>query len=166
MILSEAQDIQISEHPIDAMEKLAAAYEWPSERGTEDDMNICVSGKFCDLHMAISWRSDLGGLHLACVLDTKVPTAKRNDVCDLIAQINEQLWLGHFDIWSGDGAVLFRNTLMVSGEGLSETQCEGLLNHAVTTCEQFFPAFQYLIWAGHDAQSALEVCMFETKGDA
>ena len=60
MILAEAQDIQISEHPIDAMEKLAAAYEWPSERGTEDDMNICVSGKYCDLHIAISWRSDLG----------------------------------------------------------------------------------------------------------
>jgi hypothetical protein len=166
MNLAEAYEIQAAEHPIDAMESLAADREWPSERGTEDDMNICVSGRYCDFHIAISWRPDLGGLHLASVLDIKVPENKMSDICQLLALINEQLWLGHFDVWSADGAVLFRNTLMVSGEGLNEAQCEDLLNHAVGSCEKFFPAFQYLIWAGHAPQEALEACMFETKGDA
>ena len=159
-------DNQLIDHPIDLIETLAASREWPFERGTEDDMNVCVAGTFCDYHLAISWRPDLGGLHVASVLDTRAPQSKRTEVHELLALINEQLWLGHFDIWSGDGAILFRNTMFVSGEGLSEGQCEELINHALETCERFFPAFQFLIWAGHSPQQALERSLFETRGDA
>ncbi len=159
-------DNQLIDHPIDLIETLAASREWPFERGTEDDMNVCVAGTFCDYHLAISWRPDLGGLHVASVLDTRAPQSKRTEVHELLALINEQLWLGHFDIWSGDGAILFRNTMFVSGKGLSAGQCEELLNHAIETCERFFPAFQYLIWAGYTPQSALESSLFETRGDA
>jgi hypothetical protein len=56
--------------------------------------------------------------------------------------------------------------MFVSGKGLSEGQCEELLNHAIETCERFFPAFQFLIWAGYTPQSALESSLFETRGDA
>ena len=113
-------DNQLIDHPIDLIETLAASREWPFERGTEDDVNVCVSGTFCDYHLAISWRPDLGGLHVASVLDTRAPQSKRAEIHELLALINEQLWLGHFDIWSGDGAILFRNTMFVSGKGLSE----------------------------------------------
>lgn len=166
MNLSQIQEIPVAEHPIDVIETLASTKEWTFERGTEDDMNLCVTGTHCDFHIAISWRPDLSGLHMACVLDTRIPEKKRAAIHELLALINEQLWLGHFDIWSSDGAILFRNTMMVSGEGLSENQCFDLLNNAIENCERFFPAFQYVIWAGHAAQEALEICMFETKGEA
>ena len=94
-------DNQLIDHPIDLIETLAASREWPFERGTEDDMNVCVAGTFCDYHLAISWRPDLGGLHVASVLDTRAPQSKRTEIHELLALINEQLWLGHFDIWSG-----------------------------------------------------------------
>lgn len=166
MSLSQIQNNPIAEHPIDVIETLASHKEWPFERGTEDDMNLCVSGRHCDFHIAISWRPDLGGLHIACVLDVRIPKKKRAEIHELLALVNEQLWLGHFDMWSSDGAILFRNTMMVSGKGLSENQCCDLLNHAIENCERFFPAFQYVIWAGHVAREALEACMFETKGEA
>ena len=60
---SAAQQVHI-EHPIDLIEGLAASREWPFERGTEDDMNVCISGSHSDYHLAISWRPDLGGLHV------------------------------------------------------------------------------------------------------
>ena len=72
-------DNQLIDHPIDLIETLAASREWPFERGTEDDVNVCVSGTFCDYHLAISWRPDLGGLHVASVLDTRASIqARRN----------------------------------------------------------------------------------------
>ena len=152
-------------HPIDLIEGLATTYQWPVERGTEDDLNLCIAGKQCDYHLAISWRPDLGGLHLASVMDSRAPPTKKSAIYELLALINEQLYLGHFDTWS-DGAILFRNTMFVSGAELSEDQCEELINHAVETCERFFPAFQFLIWAGHTPQQALESSMFETHGEA
>jgi hypothetical protein len=27
----------------------------------------------------------------------------------LVAQINEQLWLGHFDVWLQEGLIMFRH---------------------------------------------------------
>jgi hypothetical protein len=46
---SAAQQVHI-EHPIDLIEGLAASREWPFERGTEDDMNVCISGSHSDYH--------------------------------------------------------------------------------------------------------------------
>ncbi|MGC6471634.1 MAG: YbjN domain-containing protein [Parvibaculales bacterium] len=166
MSLVNETDLLNSNHPIDVLETLATSHEWPCERGTEDDMNVCVAGKYCDFHLAVSWRSDLGGLHIACVLDTRIPPNKRQDVLELLALINEQLWSGHFDIWSTDGSILFRNTVLVTGEELSLSQCASVLTNSIENCERFFPAFQYIIWSGHSASEALEACMFETKGDA
>ena len=65
----------------------------------------------------------------------------------------------YFDIWSGDGAILFR-TMFVSGE--ASVGHEELINHALETCERFFPAFQFLIWAGHSLQQALKAA-FKTR---
>ncbi len=159
-------DDSFVDHPIDLFESLAAHHEWPCERGTEDDLNLCIAGTHCDYHIAVSWRPDLGGLHLACVFDHRVPNTKRGDVFELLALINEQLWLGHFDVWSSDGALLFRTTLLVSQGVVSEQQCLDLVSHALETCERFFPAFQFLVWAGYSPREALEGSLFETRGDA
>ncbi len=166
MSLVNETELQIDNHPIDALESLAAHQEWPSERATQDDMNVCVPGKYCDFHLAISWRGDLDGLHIACVLDTRIPKAKRKNVLELLALINEQLWSGHFDIWSSDGSILFRNTVLVTGPALTQAQCASVLMNSIENCERFFPAFQYIVWSGHTATEALQACMFETKGDA
>ncbi len=154
------------EHPIDLIESLAALREWPCDRGGEDELNLCVSGTHGDYHLAVNWRADMASLHVASVMDVRVPKAKRKEMCELLALINEQLWLGHFDSWSGDGTLLFRIPVLTSGEGLAVHQCVELIEHALEVCDRFFPAFQFLIWAGYSPQAALQSSLFETQGDA
>jgi len=36
----------------------------------------------------------------------------------------------------------------------------------VEACERYFPAFQFVIWAGKSAESAIESSLFETMGHA
>ena len=33
-------------------------------------------------------------------------------------------------------------------------------------CENYYQAFQFVLWAGRSAKEALELAMFETKGNA
>jgi len=81
--------------------------------------------------------------------------------------INEQLWLGHFDLWSQDGLVMYRNALVLAGDGTaSAAQCEALLTTALDACERYFPAYQFVVWAGKPAREALDAAMFETAGEA
>ena len=70
----------------------------------------------------------------------------------LIAAINEQLWVGHFDIWTHTGMIMYRQALVLPG-GLtaSTAQCEAMLAGAIHACERYYPAFQFVVWAGKTA---------------
>jgi hypothetical protein len=106
-------------------------------------------------------------LHLACAFDLKVPEARRGEIKQLISLINEQLWIGHFDIWSKEGVVLFRNSHLLSGGAeVSPQQCEALLRSATESCDLYYQAFQFVVWAGKSAADALAEVMFETVGEA
>jgi hypothetical protein len=111
--------------------------------------------------------NDIEALHLACAFDLKVPERRRAEVQQLISLINEQLWVGHFDLWIKDGMVMFRHALVLAG-GVEPTnhQCQSLLSSALEACEGYFPAFQFVVWAGKQARAALDAAMFETSGEA
>jgi hypothetical protein len=110
---------------------------------------------------------DIEALHLACAFDLKVPERRRDEVQKLIALVNEQLWIGHFDLWTQDGMVMFRHALVLAG-GVEATsqQCQAMLSSALEGCEGYFPAFQFVVWAGKPAREALDAAMFETSGEA
>ncbi len=96
-----------------------------------------------------------------------MPERRRVEVQQLIASMNEQMWVGHFDLWSKDGMVMFRHALVLAG-GIepSGEQCQSVLNTAMDSCERYFPAFQFVLWAGKPAREALDAAMFETSGEA
>ena len=43
---------------------------------------------------------------------------------------------------------------------------EDLLETAITECEKFYPAFQYVIWGGKDPAEAIEASILEPVGEA
>ena len=96
-----------------------------------------------------------------------MPEARRAEVQQLLSMINEQMWVGHFDLWPQDGLVMFRHALVLSG-GItaSGSQCQSVLSTAVEASERYFPALQYVVWAGKSAREARDAAMFETAGEA
>ena len=87
-------------------------------------------------------------------------------ICELLASINAQLWLGHFDLWAEDGAVLFRHVLIFPDSQVSAAQCEALLHLAVEACEHYYPAFQFVLWGGKTAKEAMAAAVLECSGRA
>ena len=62
---------------------------------------------------------------------------------------------------------MFRNSLLLTGQAaVSEAQCEALVLTAIDACERYFPAFQFVIWAGKTAEQAIQSCLLETVGEA
>ena len=156
-----------NEHPLDVVERLASLRDWIFDRAETDEMSITSPGRWTDYHVAFTWIEDVEALHVACAFDLKVPERQRTEVLRLIAMINEQLWIGHFDLWSAEGVVMFRQALLRSGGAEPNThQVERLLVTAIEACERYFQAFQFVVWAGKDAAEALEGVLFETVGEA
>jgi len=154
-------------HPVDIIEHIASINDWSFERQDADEISISVRGGWSDYHVSFNWMEDLESLHIACAFDLKVPDARRSEIKQLIAMINEQLWIGHFDMWSKEGVVLFRNShLLTGGAEVSPHQCDALLRSANDACDQYYQAFQFVVWAGKSASEALSQVMFETVGEA
>jgi hypothetical protein len=154
-------------NPLDVVERLANGNDWSFERASDDEITISVKGKWTDYQLSYTWMGDIEALHLACAFDVKVPEHRQAEVQALISMINERLWVGHFDLWINDGIIMFRHALVLAGGSeASGKQCEVLLGTALDTCERYFTAFQFVVWAGKTARDALEAAMFETSGEA
>jgi hypothetical protein len=152
--------------PIDLIEQIANGNDWATERASDDEITLIVAGQWTDYNVSLNWRGDLETLHIACAFDAKIPDNRQNEVYRLVAQINEQLWLGHFDVWIQEGLIMFRHGLMLNGALATTGQCEALLKTALEACERYYQAFQFVVWAGKESRDALASTMFETEGRA
>jgi hypothetical protein len=155
------------DNPLDVVEHMAVGNNWPFERAGEDEVAIVVTGRWTNYQVSFTWMGEIEALHLACAFDMRVPELRLVEVQQLIALINEQMWIGHFDVWTQNGVVMFRHALLLSGGGsASDRQCEAVLGTALDSCERYFPAFQFVVWAGKSAREAMDSVMFETSGEA
>ena len=154
-------------NPLEVVERMASTNDWSFERAGEDEITIVVAGKWTDYQVSFTWMYDIEALHLACAFEIKVPERCRVEVGQLISMINEQMWVGHFDLWIQDGLVMYRHALVLAGGvTASNRQCEALLATALDCCERYYPAFQFVVWSGKSAREALDGAMFETAGEA
>ena len=166
MKLATNEPSQTMEHPLDILERAVEDNGWPFERSGKDEINLSVAGRWCDYHFCFSWRDELQSLHVAVNFDMRVARERRSEVCQLLMSINSQLFLGHFDLWNDDGAVLFRHVLIFPDSLVSAAQCEALLHLAVEACEHYYPAFQFVLWGGKTAQEAMAAAVLECAGQA
>lgn len=159
----------VREHanPLDKVERVAERRRWSFDRANPHEVTMLVDGGWGDLQVSMTWRDDVETLVVACAFDQRVPGPRQDEVVRLIASINTQLLNGHFELWPSDGTLLFRNSLLLAGGAeASEAQCEALIRMAVAGCQRYFPAVQFVVWAGRSAGEALDACLFETVGEA
>ncbi|MCC6737058.1 MAG: YbjN domain-containing protein [Bauldia sp.] len=163
-------DFSIAErhsNPVDTIEQIAGLKDWPFERSGDDEITITIQAGVADYDVSFAWMEEMEAIHLSCAFDLKVSEPRKLEVMRLLSLVNEQMWIGHFDLWSRESLVMFRQTLLLSGGAEpTEQQVESLLASAIEACERYYQAFQFVVWAGKTAAEALETVMFETVGEA
>ncbi|MDZ7627215.1 MAG: YbjN domain-containing protein [Parvularculaceae bacterium] len=153
--------------PLEALEAVADELALSVERVDADELHVAMPGLWRDAGFWFTWRPELSTLQMGAPLDLKAPKGRLNEVARLVAMVNERLWIGHFDLWSDDSSIVFRNAAVLPSDGrLDQGQAEILIKGAREAIDRFLPAFNYLIWGGKTPQEALEASMFETAGNA
>lgn len=154
-------------HPLDVIEHVVLANDWSFDRSSDQEMVVHVAGQWCDYSLHFAWHEDAGAMHFTCAFDMRVPEDKRPRVYELLALVNERMWLGHFGLWADVGMPMFRHALLLRGAGgPSVEQMEDLMETAIDECERFYPSFQYVIWGGKTAAQAFDLAIIDTVGQA
>ena len=153
--------------PVDMLAALFEARGWAHEIVSADEISAEIQGSWTSYQVRAIWRADDNVLQLLCLPDIRVSDDKRRAAHELLALVNEQLWLGHFDVWSQGGMLVYRHGLLLGDEGLLGLgQAQGLIETAVDECDRFYPAFQFVLWGDKAPRDALESALVDAAGEA
>ena len=154
-------------NPLDVAESLFEDRDWLFDRPIDEELVAEITGGWCNYRIWCNWQPELEVMMFACAMETKIPKHAIAQIYPLLAQINEKMWLGHFDICSEEQILIFRHALLLrGGNGVTVEQIEDVIDIAMTECDRFYPAFQTVIWGGGSSKQALEIALMETVGEA
>ncbi len=170
----DADHSPTSDSPIEVLAQYFSGHGWSFEREGDEEIVTTVKGSWSDYELRGLWREDDQVLQFIAKTGinasaTRKDAETRANLFEVLGLVNEQLWIGHFEHWSGDGALLFRHAVLVDedeGCHLSLAQVHALVDAAIEECERYYPAFQFVLWGGKGPREALAAAMVETEGEA
>jgi len=117
-----------------------------------------------DYQVSFTWMDD----SKRCILPARSSQdagALRAEVQLLTRSSTSRCGVGHFD-FGPDGLMMFRHALVLPEASRlpdgSARRCWQLRSNRASA---YYPAFQFVIWAGKSAREALEAAMFETRAN-
>jgi hypothetical protein len=153
--------------PVEMLAALFEARGWPCEMVSEEEMSGEIEGSWAKYQLRGIWRAADNVLQFLCLPDIRVGPEKRQRAYELLSLVNEQMWLGHFDIWSQGDMLLYRHGALLGDDGMLSLQmAQALVESAVDECDRFYPAFQFVLWGDKPPRDALEAALVDAVGEA
>ena len=154
---------------IDMLEHYCEAHGWAHERVSDEEIVAQYQGSWTQYELRGVWREEDSVLQFLALPDVRVAADKRPAMYETLGLINEQLWIGHFEMWSSSGMLVFRHAALLDGRDdgvFTIEQVETLVDAAIDECERFYPVFQFVLWGDKTPEQAIAAAMIETHGEA
>ena len=155
-------------NPVNMVEEFVQSKGWGFSRYDDCTLNIALPGQKTKFDVSIEWQEEFSALLIACSLPLEIAEANYEMAVQALEKINQNLWLGHFDLSNQNKFPTFRHTLLLRmiPTGIAIDLVADIFDIATAECNRFYTTFQ-LAQAGdvrlHDDLSA---AVFETIGEA
>ena len=154
-------------NPIDIVEDVIHGKKWSFSRSDDYELVAEIASQWCQYRLYFTWSEQLKAISFTVTFDIRFPQSKYQSAHELLALINEKLWIGHFDITKKNGIPAYRHTVLSLPENeMLQHQLEDLVDIAIYECEKYYPAFQLVLFDDSPPSSALSVSTFDTIGSA
>jgi len=154
-------------NPIDIVEEVIHGKKWSFSRSDDHELVADIASKWCQYRLYFTWSEQIKAISFTVTFDIRFPQSKYRSAHELLALINEKLWIGHFDITKKNGIPAYRHTVLSLPENeMLQHQLEDLIDIAIYECEKYYPAFQLVLFDDSLPSRALSVSTFHTIGSA
>ncbi len=163
-----AKNYALNFNPIDIVEDIFTAKSYELERRSAEEVAIEVQGKWNNMLLFFSWEENLRCLHLSCLMNIETTIEDRSKVFELMALVNEELWLGHFSYWTEQNMPVFKHAILLDDDDFSriESKIAQVIEIAIKECERMYPIFNVVLTKGMDPKQALYPLSMTTLGNA
>ena len=154
-------------NPIDIVEDVIHGKKWSFSRSDDHELVADIASQWCQYRLYFTWSEQIRAISFTVTFDIKFPQSQYRAAHELLALINEKLWIGHFDITKKNGIPAYRHTVLSLPENeMLQHQLEDLVDIAIYECEKYYPAFQLVLYEDSLPSNALSVSTFNTIGNA
>ena len=154
-------------NPIDIVEEVIHGKKWSFSRSDDHELVADITSKWCQYRLYFTWSEQIRAISFTVTFDIRFPQSKYRSAHELLALINEKLWIGHFDITAKNGIPAYRYTVLSLHENeMLHHQFEDLVDISIYECEKYYPAFQLVLFEDTEPINALSISTFDTIGRA
>jgi hypothetical protein len=162
----QPDDVELGVDPLDVVEHVLTAENLDFDRTADGDLAFALTGDWKDYELWFAWRPEADCLQLCLSLDVRITKTKKGPAYELVSLINQRVWIGHFEVWAGEGEIVFRHAMpLPTGERPTLAQAASMIDAAVEAADRFYPAFDFML-KGKTPSDAMAACMFDTVGHA
>lgn len=155
-------------NPLDSVEAVLNANNWAFNRMNDDELMVGVSGKSGHYRLLFIWQEDMQALQFCAQYDLHIAPGNRVQALESLARLNENLWMGHFDLPTESGIPTYRHTCLFRGfshDSAMET-IEDLVDISLAQCERHYPVFSILSSANDVSSQSLSLALMDTAGES
>lgn len=164
---STAETWERPSNPLDSVEDVLNAHNWTFNRVTNDELMVQVAGKSCDYRLFFIWQEDMQALQFCCQYDLIVADDQYAKAAQSLMVINENLWMGHFDLPKETGTPSFRQTCLMRGmSNVIHDQIEDLVDISLVQCERYYHVFHLLTHKRTTDDQSLALALMDTAGES
>ncbi len=166
--MSDLDLFQDVSNPLDGIEEVMANHDWSFQRPTDDELMVQIMGTRGNYRMTFLWQEEYSAMQFFCEVDLRIPADRADMTGRVLREINENLWLGHFDVPEDSRMPYFRHTTLF--RGMTQSSGTGpvaeLIEIALAECEKYYNTFHMLAASGYLTEDLLTLALAEIEGEA
>ena len=165
--MNPAESQETASNPIDVVEHILNRQAYELERRSRNEVVVEIKGRWNEMLLFFSWEESMHCLHVSCLFNIEDQQKDHNKIFELLALINDDLWVGHFSYWTEQKMPVFRYSLFYNPDNKDfSIQLTHVMDIAVKECERMYPVFNVVLTKGMEPRQALYPMLLETLGQA
>lgn len=162
------RDDQILGDPIELISRFAVQQDWYLKQTSAHEVLADVPGHWGHYQLYVEWLDDVEALHVEAQLDALIEDVSVDAVQTVLCELNEALFLGHFQLTADRRQIVLRYKLPLRGAGgVSPEQIEDVVDIILGQCEKAAPVLCQLIYCqGQYEAGSASLMMLKTLGEA
>lgn len=165
---TQFEQLETDINPLDNVEDILHAHNWTFDRMTDDELIVEVAGKAGNYRLFFIWQEDMSALQLCVQLDLEIMSNNFEMAQKAIFSINENLWMGHFDLPESSKKPSYRYNYLLRANARSAAGevIEDIVDIALAQCERHTPLFTLFTSANDINDQTLSLALMDTAGES
>lgn len=155
-------------NPLDFVEEHVEGKGWKYTRYDDAGMTVTLPGQKAKFEVGLEWQGEFSALLIACSLPLTIDEKHYDMAATALEKINQNLWLGHFDLSNQNKHPTFRHTLLLRliPNTIAIDIVADVFDIAIAECNRFYSTFQLAQTGDNRLHDDLNAAVFETVGEA